>query len=53
MTDILSDEQIVDFKEAFGLFDKDGDGKKRFFFFVVSMIFIKGGSFVLLNSSLD
>ncbi|KAK7344066.1 hypothetical protein VNO77_13308 [Canavalia gladiata] len=26
MTDILSEEQIVDFKEAFGLFDKDGDG---------------------------
>nr|AAA92677.1 calmodulin-like protein [Pisum sativum] len=26
MAHILSEEQIVDFKEAFGLFDKDGDG---------------------------
>ncbi|KAF1860631.1 hypothetical protein Lal_00021676 [Lupinus albus] len=26
MTDILSEEQIVDFKEAFCLFDKDEDG---------------------------
>lgn len=42
MTDVLSEEQIVDFKEAFGLFDKDGDGKQNFSFFVVSIIFIRG-----------
>lgn len=24
---VLSEEQIVEFKEAFGLFDKDGDGE--------------------------
>lgn len=33
MTDVLSEEQIVDFKEAFGLFDKDGDGERNFSFF--------------------
>jgi len=27
MAHVLSEEQIVDFKEAFGLFDKDGDGE--------------------------
>ena len=26
MADTLTDEQIVEFKEAFALFDKDGDG---------------------------
>ncbi|KAL2463754.1 Calmodulin-like protein 11 [Forsythia ovata] len=26
MADVLSEEQIVEFKEAFSLFDKDGDG---------------------------
>lgn len=26
MTEVLSEEQIVEFKEAFCLFDKDGDG---------------------------
>ncbi|XP_048440522.1 calmodulin-like protein 11 isoform X2 [Pyrus x bretschneideri] len=26
MADVLSEEQIVEFKEAFCLFDKDGDG---------------------------
>jgi Ca2+-binding EF-hand superfamily protein len=26
MADHLSDEQIAEFKEAFALFDKDGDG---------------------------
>lgn len=26
----LSDEQIAEFKEAFALFDKDGDGAHRF-----------------------
>jgi len=28
MADQLSEEQIAEFKEAFSLFDKDGDGKK-------------------------
>ena len=27
MADQLSNEQIAEFKEAFSLFDKDGDGK--------------------------
>jgi Ca2+-binding EF-hand superfamily protein len=26
MADLLTDEQIAEFKEAFALFDKDGDG---------------------------
>ena len=26
MTESLTEEQIADFKEAFSLFDKDGDG---------------------------
>lgn len=25
----LTDEQVAEFKEAFALFDKDGDGEKR------------------------
>lgn len=29
MTDHLSEERIADFKEAFNLFDKDGDGSKQ------------------------
>jgi hypothetical protein len=28
MAEELSEEQIAEFKEAFSLFDKDGDGKK-------------------------
>jgi calmodulin len=27
MSDQLTEEQIAEFKEAFSLFDKDGDGK--------------------------
>jgi hypothetical protein len=30
MADQLTEEQIAEFKEAFSLFDKDGDGKKIF-----------------------
>lgn len=30
MTDQLSEEQIAEFKEAFALFDKDGDGASTF-----------------------
>jgi Ca2+-binding EF-hand superfamily protein len=29
MADQLTDDQIAEFKEAFSLFDKDGDGKLR------------------------
>jgi hypothetical protein len=29
MAEHLTEEQIAEFKEAFSLFDKDGDGKKR------------------------
>ncbi|SBT44968.1 calmodulin (CAM) [Plasmodium ovale wallikeri] len=29
MADKLTEEQISEFKEAFSLFDKDGDGSKR------------------------
>ncbi|PKU76389.1 Calmodulin [Dendrobium catenatum] len=32
MTDQLTDDQISEFKEAFSLFDKDGDGQFRFVF---------------------
>lgn len=30
MAEALSDEQIAEFKEAFALFDKDGDGEALF-----------------------
>jgi hypothetical protein len=30
MADQLTDDQIAEFKEAFSLFDKDGDGKSIF-----------------------
>jgi hypothetical protein len=37
MADQLTDDQIAEFKEAFSLFDKDGDGMIPFIFrFVVS-----------------
>lgn len=29
MADKLTEEQISEFKEAFSLFDKDGDGSKQ------------------------
>ena len=31
MADQLTEEQIAEFKEAFSLFDKDGDGKLDYF----------------------
>jgi len=34
MADQLTEEQIAEFKEAFSLFDKDGDGE--YFFCIVS-----------------
>ncbi|XP_022846949.1 calmodulin-like protein 8 isoform X1 [Olea europaea var. sylvestris] len=30
MAEVLNEEQIVEFQEAFSLFDKDGDGSSRF-----------------------
>jgi calmodulin len=30
MADQLTEEQIAEFKEAFSLFDKDGDGELKF-----------------------
>lgn len=36
MADQLTDDQISEFKEAFSLFDKDGDG--TFVFFVLSLL---------------
>ena len=32
MADQLTEEQIAEFKEAFSLFDKDGDGKLDSYF---------------------
>lgn len=34
MADQLTDEQISEFKEAFSLFDKDGDGKYIISYFI-------------------
>jgi len=33
----LTDEQVAEFKEAFALFDKDGDGELHFFPLVLSV----------------
>lgn len=32
MASKLSDDQIAEFREAFSLFDKDGDGKNSMYF---------------------
>jgi hypothetical protein len=40
MAEILNEDQIVEIKEAFCLFDKDGDGKNFFLLFLVSHYFI-------------
>lgn len=37
MADQLTDEQISEFKEAFSLFDKDGDGNYIVFPFIFSI----------------
>ena len=34
----LTEEQVAEFKEAFSLFDKDGDGKLYFFITYLSYI---------------
>lgn len=39
MADQLTDEQISEFKEAFSLFDKDGDGAHLFFSFILRLYF--------------
>lgn len=36
MADQLTEEQIAEFKEAFSLFDKDGDGECR-----IAVIFVR------------
>jgi hypothetical protein len=38
MVDKYTEEEIAEFKEAFSLFDRDGDGMWRSFFFLVSML---------------
>jgi len=41
MADQLTDDQIAEFKEAFSLFDKDGDGKPNppsFFLVLFSLL---------------
>jgi len=46
MADQLTDDQISEFKEAFSLFDKDGDGKILslvlvfFFFFFLNFFYL-------------
>ena len=42
MADQLTDEQIAEFKEAFALFDKDGDGTLRLLF-ILSWCFVVSG----------
>lgn len=37
MADQLTEEQIAEFKEAFSLFDKDGDGEFRLIPYAMSM----------------
>ena len=39
MADQLTEEQIAEFKEAFSLFDKDGDGKSIPFMFGIKLGF--------------
>lgn len=43
MADILTQEQIVEFKEAFCLFDKDGDGEclSQFSSFVFNVFIVE------------
>ena len=38
MADFLTEEQIVEFKEAFCLFDKDGDGEQASYIFCIIII---------------
>lgn len=46
---VLSEEQIVEFKEAFSLFDKDGDGEHFSF-----MLIVYGSTlFIIIISTLD
>lgn len=40
MAEQLTEEQIAEFKEAFSLFDKDGDGKIIVFLFSLSFPFV-------------
>ena len=45
MAEQLTDEQVAEFKEAFSLFDKDGDGKVL----VLTFFFQKKESLYLLT----
>jgi Ca2+-binding EF-hand superfamily protein len=47
MADQLSEEQIVEFREAFSLFDKDGDGKYEYIY-LCPLTFALGRSSMLL-----
>lgn len=40
MAEQLTEEQIAEFKEAFSLFDKDGDGKLIVFLLSLSFPFV-------------
>ncbi|KAE9599706.1 putative EF-hand domain pair protein [Lupinus albus] len=41
MADQLTDEQISEFKEAFSLFDKDGDDSFCFYFIIITLLWLK------------
>lgn len=45
MADQLTDDQISEFKEAFSLFDKDGDGSISFFSIILCVFSIWGSLF--------
>jgi len=40
MADQLTEEQIAEFKEAFSLFDKDGDGESNFSYVCSNLMII-------------
>lgn len=41
MADQLTDEQISEFKEAFSLFDKDGDGLSLLIFLLLDLLLLR------------
>lgn len=47
MAEHLTEEQIAEFKEAFSLFDKDGDGTDSFFALFFLSFSFWGGTIVL------
>jgi hypothetical protein len=48
MAEQLTEEQIAEFKEAFSLFDKDGDGNFFFFFFFSTLIYLLFSKYFIL-----